>query len=184
MSTSASDRFSIIQDLSIILAKNMSEKVRIEFESMIFNYAINNLHVVPGIKYNDLAQSDPKNLSGIIHEIAMRTTCPFLQYQTEKLGKLETSEVDYHWAQFYSGLLWQLYEQRNFITHQGIYCATTVDRLQFFFRGVVVRWRTILFNALEQGQFSSPKEVIKYLLETVQNSVSGENLRNLHQIHT
>lgn len=155
----------IIADLSKILSKGMLESIRTRLGLVIYNYAMNNLGETTGLPSHfygrEFNWKEPENT---VNEIASYTQYPFLQDPINRFQKLTVSEEEARWHAFYTDFLWQLFEQRNLISHQGTYCPTTLERLQFFFRPIITHWQSILYNELEREPHASVEEAIENLI--------------------
>ena len=133
---------------------------------LIYNYAINNYgNEYIGIPTSYYGSSfDYKNPEKTVQEVKMLTNYPFLKRLIERFEAFDSIADDLWWEKFYSGFLWQLYEQRNFILHNGIYCPATLERLKFFFRSIVVNWQSKLFEELEKVPNSTHQEAVERLI--------------------
>lgn len=156
----------IIMDLSKILSKGMFEIVCTRLGLVIYNYAINNLGTTTSIPTHFYGQEfNWKEPEISVNEIASYTQYPFLLDLINRFKKLTNAGEEARWYSFYSDFLWQLFEQRNLISHQGTYCPATLERLQFFFRHIVTHWQSILYNELERKTYVSIEEAIEELVK-------------------
>ncbi len=155
----------IIADLSKVLSKGMHESNRTRLGLVIYNYAMNNLGEITGLPSQFYGREfNWKEPEITINEIASYTQYPFLLDLINRFRELTTSGEERRWHAFYTDFFWQLFEQRNLISHQGTYCPATLERLQFFFRPIVTHWQSILYNELERKPYASVEEAIEYLV--------------------
>ena len=107
---------------------------------------------------------------GDILELEGISDYPFIN---ENFKKYKKDEVDYLSAyNFYSTLLWETYEQRNFAFHQNNFCFSTVDKLVKILPTVINRLREVIVNELISNRELSIQEAIEQLNE------KGANLKN------
>jgi hypothetical protein len=156
----------IIKNTSLILANHSCLTLKTRLGLLIHSYAINNNgNEDIGIPTSYYGSSfDYKNPEKTVQEVKMLTNYPFLKRLIERFEAFDSIADDLWWEKFYSGFLWQLYEQRNFILHNGIYCPATLERLKFFFRSIVVNWQSKLFEELEKVPNSTIQEAIERLI--------------------
>ncbi|MBK8701515.1 MAG: hypothetical protein IPN29_18995 [Saprospiraceae bacterium] len=154
----------IIKDLAMILAKDKSKVMKIEIGFLLYSYAMNNCQsntfgILPDFYMKRLNSSIPEELDNIVSELKESTTYPFLIEIIERYYSINESD-DLKWHKFYTQLLWQLYEQRNFIHHDGTYCEATLEQLRFYFRTIIVRWQCKLFTEMEMSPDLSIDKII------------------------
>lgn len=157
----------IIKDLALILAKDKSKDVKFDIGHRLYIYALNNCEsnafgISPDFYTKWYNCKLPQDIEAIVSEIEELTTYPFLVNLIEKYHSI-TDGDDSFWRRFYTKLLWQLYEQRNFIHHDGTYCDATLEHLRFYFRTTVVRWQSKLFTEMEKTPGLGMEEIIKNL---------------------
>ncbi|MFM9947856.1 MAG: hypothetical protein ACKV1O_07965 [Saprospiraceae bacterium] len=156
---------SVINDLSIILSKDRYSTTQIRLGLLIHNYAINNNGNtdigIPSTYYGTEFNFD--NPAESVETVKGYTNYPFLKKLIERFECIDSYTEDMRWQKSYKDFLWQLYEQRNFILHDGKYCSATLERLKFFFKAIVVRWQAKLFEEIEKVPNSTVKDAVAML---------------------
>lgn len=157
----------IIKSLSSILSKDSAIDLKMYLGLMMHDYANNNSFGNKEIGIPDSYYGhdfDFKKPEETVEKIKNLTKYPFFESLIERFETIEEKSEDEKWADFFCEFLWQLYEQRNFISHDGIYCPMTLERLKFFFRPIVVKWQAKLFNEFERVPNSTVQETIERLI--------------------
>jgi len=159
----------IITDLGLILAKDKAKDMKIDLGFLLYTYAMNNcgsntFGISPDFYMKRCNSKLPDDLEDILFEIKELTTYPFLVNLVDRYYSIDESE-DIKWYRFYTKLLWQLYEQRNSIHHDGTYCDTTLEQLRFYFRTTVVRWQSKLFTEMDKTPELGIEEIIMKMKE-------------------
>lgn len=156
----------IIESLSSILSQNCIFDSKIRIGLIIYDYALNNngdqLIGIPASYYG--YSFDFKDPEKTVMKIKSYTQYPFLRKLIDRFETLDPNTEKVYWRKFYSGFLWQVYEQRNFIVHDGTYCPATLERLKFFFKSIVDNWQSKLFEELKNTPNSTPQEAIQQLI--------------------
>jgi hypothetical protein len=156
----------LINDLSSILAIKRHANSKMWIGLLIFNYAINNngneVVGIPAFYYR--RDFDFDNPEKTVQKVKDYSNYPFLKILIERFETIDSTTEDLRWKKFYTGFLWQLYEQRNFILHDGTYCPATLERLKFYFRSIVVSWQSKLFEELEKSPNSTVQAAIERLI--------------------
>jgi len=110
------------------------------------------------------------NGKGDILELEGISDYPFIN---EKFEAYKKNEVNYLKAyNFYSTLLLETYEQRNFAFHQNSFCFSTVEKLVKILPTVINRLREAIVNELISNKELSIQGAIEQLNE------KGANLKN------
>lgn len=157
----------IIKNLSSILSKESWIDLKMYLGLIMHDYANNNSFGNKEIGIPDSYYGhdfDFKKPEKTVEKIRSLTAYPFFKSLIERFEAIEERKEDERHEEFFSEFLWQLYEQRNFISHDGTYCPATLERLKFFFRPIVVKWQAKLFNELERVPNSTVQETIERMI--------------------
>lgn len=160
----------IISNLARILVLNQLHSSQTTLGNFIYDCAINastNDKQIVNLSYEfcrgfDIEQN---GYSVFMEALKISTDYPFLKKQIKRYFGLTQEKEVARMYQFYNTLLWEYYEQRNFVMHDGTYCPQTLERLQLFIRRIVSQWWTLLFNEIEQNPNSTLEEAIENLVD-------------------
>ena len=156
----------MIDNLSLIISKKGFAQSQLWLGLLIHNYATSNNGNekvgIPSVYYQ--REFDFNNPNTNVQEVKSYSSYPFIKTLIDRFESMDLAAENSRWHNFYNQFLWQLYEQRNFILHDGAYCSTTLEQLKFYFRSIVVQWKAMLFHELEQVPNSTIQEAIERLI--------------------
>ncbi|MEZ4941631.1 MAG: hypothetical protein R3D58_12200 [Saprospiraceae bacterium] len=159
----------IINVLAKVLSANHLEQNRRLLGQFIFDTCVTSIvnsgkHIT-GLSYEYCYQYDfhSNGVDDFLEKLKLSTDYPYLKKVIMQYDEMKAESEDKRMHEIYYQLLWELYEQRNSIMHKGIYCLLTIDRLQVFIRGMVSRWRQLLFQELERA----PKISLELAIENL-----------------
>jgi len=160
----------IIEHLAIILSKNQFYRNHDTLAVFLFDCTINTVMnsnpPLINLSYTFCAgvKHTQKGYRDFIKILATSTQYPFLKKFIARCSKMTPESEFKKGIQFYKLILWELYEQRNFIMHDGNYCPQTLEQIYFYIQRIITQWRTTLFNEIEKGPHNEMEDLIRNLV--------------------
>ncbi|MGB1205012.1 MAG: hypothetical protein ACPG5B_05160 [Chitinophagales bacterium] len=132
--------------------------------NFIVNDSINNSKIA---EINNIIKRNNSTENFNIDDFRTITAYPFVIKQLDNYQNVDNyvTKNQQKIKKYYSSIFWELYEQRNFVSHQGISCSSTLAKLVKVMPPLLRRFRWILIKELNEPtkQYQNMEELIESL---------------------
>ncbi|HPN70924.1 MAG TPA: hypothetical protein PLZ32_15450, partial [Saprospiraceae bacterium] len=152
----------IIKSVSKILSKEKMFEDKKELAFNIHHLALQNceseIHGIPTSYYNDNRERNFYDDSDeIVHQLKQ---LPVNTFMKDLIAEYEKNIYNYELYSFYEEILWQVYEQRNFIQHNGISNHKSLEELKFYYDIIIRGWSSEIYKIAESNNSLDYKQII------------------------
>jgi hypothetical protein len=172
------DSTKIINSLSEILTKNCHFQFIMDYNDLAFQILLSSYHKfptrnnddlnpileIPGSELHALMYPNPYN-NTIQERLNKIINHPFVN---QKLKWILTTSLDQQAKlanDFFQDVLFETYEQRNFIEHSGIFYEKSVEKVLFSLPKIARDFRSLIVKELALKEYNSFSEIITSLIK-------------------
>jgi hypothetical protein len=172
------DSTKIINSLSEILTKNCHFQFIMDYNDLAFQILLSSYHKfptrnnddlnpileIPGSELHALMYPNPYN-NTILERLNKIINHPFVN---QKLKWILTTSLDQQAKlanDFFQDVLFETYEQRNFIEHSGIFYEKSVEKILFSLPKIARDFRSLIVKELALKEYNSFSEIITSLIK-------------------
>ena len=154
----------IMQSVSKILLKEKFVEDKKELAFALHSLAMQNcesdIHGIPPSYYNcNREKSYYEESDEIVSDLKNIAINPFMKDLISEYDKEINSSL---LKEYYSEILLQLYEQRNFIQHNGIWNRKSIEELKFYYQPIISGWQKQIYETANLKSSLTFKEIITY----------------------